>query len=155
MSNENQKSNIVDLGAVREYKAEERRRLYERIIFKQMLGVYSVVEENGLKAIDLVDVSEDGLSFQLPYDSKFNAKFEVGQNLAFRFYFSQESYLPILVRLQNVRDTIENGQRFKRYGCAVDTQIRAYAAYKTFVEFLKSYGEFCQSDRGSTKLFFV
>lgn len=124
------------------------------MLFRNILGVYCVAEGTGLKAVELVDVSEAGLSFQLPQDSKNLKNIGVGSDFSFRFYFSQDSYLAILVKIQNQRPCIEDGQRFIRFGCAVDTTSRSYEAYRLFVAFLAKYAETSQQDKGDLKFVF-
>jgi hypothetical protein len=152
-STQNQ-NNVVDFTELRQAKIEEKKRKYERVLFQKVLGAYCVAEGIGLKAIELVDVSLEGLSFQLPFDSKNNDGMSVGKEMTFRIYFSEDSYIPIGVRIQNERPYIENGQKYIRYGCSVDTSLQSYEAYKLFVQFLTKYAELAQIDSGEVKLFF-
>lgn len=145
---------VINLSVVREAKIEERRRKYERVLFKNILGVYCVAEKNGLKAVELVDVSAEGLSFQLPHDSKHLSSFAAGKEHAFRFYFSQDSFISVPVKVQNQRPCIEEGNRFVRFGCSVDTSAQSYEAYKLFVLFLEKYAATCQQDKGDGKFMF-
>ncbi|MBI3555327.1 MAG: PilZ domain-containing protein [Deltaproteobacteria bacterium] len=160
MPNSNNSSNngttgrVINFTAAREAKIEEKRRRYERILFKHILGVYCVAEGKGLKAVELVDVSTDGLSFQLPVNSKNLDVLAPGQDVTFRFYFSQETFIPVSVRVQNERNCIEEGQKFIRFGCTVDTASQSYETYKLFVMFLSKYAESSQQDKGDLKFFF-
>lgn len=151
---ENQEGQVINFTKAREAKIEERRRKYERVLFKQILGVYCVAEGKGLKAVELVDVSPDGLSFQLPTQSKNLDAVVPGQELTFRFYFSQDTFIPVMVRVQNERQCVENGERFIRFGCTVDTASQSYESYKLFVQFLAKYAETCHPDKGDLKFFF-
>jgi len=145
---------VINFTKVREAKIEERRRRYERILFKHILGVYCVAEGQGLKAVELVDVSTEGLSFQLPVNSKNLENLAPGNELTFRFYFSQETFIPVVVKIQNERQCVEEGQRFVRFGCIVDTSCQSYDAYKLFVMFLSKYAETSHQDKGDLKFFF-
>jgi hypothetical protein len=145
---------VINFSKVREAKIEERRRKYERVLFKHLLGVYCVAEGEGLKAVELVDVSEEGLSFQLPEHSKNLESINVNSEFTFRFYFSQDSYLPVVAKVQNQRNCVENGQKYIRFGCTIDKKSKSYEAYKHFVLFLSMYAETSQQDKGDLKFFF-
>lgn len=152
--NGNMEGRVISFNKAREAKIEERRRKYERILFKHILGVYCVAEGKGLKAVELVDVSAEGMSFQLPQDSKNLEGMSAGAELTFRFYFSQDTYIPVVVKLVNSRSCIENGQKYVRFGCEVDKRPQSYEAYKLFVTFLSKYAETSHVDTGDLKFFF-
>jgi hypothetical protein len=145
---------VISFTKVREAKIEEKRRKYERILFKHILGVYCVAEGKGLKAVELVDVSTGGISFQLPVNSKNLESLAAGRDVTFRFYFSQETFIPVQVKIQNERLCVENGQKYVRFGCTVDTTSQSYETYKLFVMFLGSYAETSHQDKGDLKFFF-
>jgi hypothetical protein len=149
-----QEGQVINFKKAREAKIEEKRRQYERILFKHMLGVYCVAEGKGLNAIELVDVSEQGISFQLPVDSKYVSDYESGKSFSFRFYFSQDTFIVITAQVQNRRDCIEDGQKYMRFGCVIDTTSQSYSAYRLFVQFLSKYAETSQEDKGDLKFFF-
>lgn len=149
-----QDGRVISFNKVREAKIEEKRRKYERVLFKNILGVYCVAEGQGLKAVELVNVSQEGLSFQLPHQSKNLENLKVGAELTFRFYFSQETYIPVHVKIQHEKDCLENGNKYFRFGCAVDQSSKSYEAYKLFVMFLSKYAETANQDKGDLKFFF-
>lgn len=145
---------VINFNKAREAKIEEKRRKYERVVFKHILGAYCVSEGQGLKAIELVDLSEEGLSFQLPSQSKNLEGMETGNEMMFRLYFSQDTFIPVQIKVQNKRACIENGETYMRFGCVVDQSLQSYETYKTFVKFLEKYAESCQQDKGDMKFFF-
>lgn len=150
----NETSKVIDFGKVREKRIEEKRRQYERVLFKNVLGAYGVAEGEGLRAIELVDVSATGMSFQLPSYSKNLDGLKVGKEMIFRLYFSEDTYIPMGIKILNRRPCIENGNTYERFGCAIDTNMQSYGTYKTFVEFLTKYAESAHQDKGDLKLFF-
>lgn len=145
---------VVDFNQVRNQKLDEKRRKTERILFQNLLGVYCVADNASIRQLQLVDVSEDGLSFLVPFDTKNPWPREDG-DLPIRLYFTQDTYLPIQVRVVNSRPSIENGQRYVRYGCAVDNTLQAYPAYCQFVKFLKSFSEQAHRDEGKDSTFYL
>lgn len=147
-------SKVVDFNEIRAQKLEEKRRKTERIFMNHFLGVYCVTGNNSMHQIEMVDLSEEGCSFQVPFNPEkpFPTK---DQNIPLRLYFSQESFLQIHVTIQNSRDAVQNGTRYVRYGCKIDAGTSTYPAYQAFVRFLKVYGEVAERDTGNINVFFV
>ena len=146
---------IVDFGKARAQKLEEKRRKTERIFFKQILGIYCVTENDKTpKPIENVDMSEDGCSFQVPFDSNDPWPRDL-KDIPIRIYFSQDTYMPLYLQIQNSRSCIENSKRYTRYGCRVDKTITSYPAYRQFIQFLKLYSEHAHQDDGKVTLFYI
>ena len=145
---------VVDFTEVREKKLEEKRRTTERIFFKHLLSVYSVAENSKMRPIELVDVSEEGCSFQIPFDAE-NPWPTDTHNMSLRLYFSQDTYLEVQVKIMNSRPSIENGARYVRFGCAVDKATASYAAFQQFVKFLALYSEHAHKDMGNVTVFYL
>lgn len=139
---------IIQLDKIRNQKAEERKRKTERIFFTQLIGAYGVMSNDRLLRIDLVDVSEVGLGFQLPHKEE---KIWPNQmdNQKLRFYFSPESYLELSVDIKNSRPVIDGGVRMVRYGAEIHTEQRSYQAWTQFVSFLRSYSDVFERDDGN------
>jgi hypothetical protein len=152
-SGETTLESVVDFNQAREQRLEEKRRNTERIFFRNLIGVYSVTGHSKMQPIELIDVSEEGCSFQLPCDPERN--WPTSNELPIRLYFSQDTYLEIIVRIQNSRPSIENGARFVRYGCMVDKELKSYPAYRAFVTFLKQYSEHAHKDMGDVSVFYL
>jgi hypothetical protein len=153
-SSDTQVERVVDFNEIREQKLVEKRRHTERIFFKNLLSVYSVVGETKMRPIELIDVSEEGCSFQIPHDPE-NKWPNNAKEIPIRLYFSQDTYLEVLVQIQNSRPSIENHARFVRFGCLVDKTTQSYPAYQTFVKFLKLYAEHAHKDLGDVTVFYL
>jgi len=147
------KDQVIDFNKVREEKLEEKRRKNERIFFKQILGVYTVVGKNELKHVEIVDVSEDGCSFQVPHDPNSLWPRDV-EELPLRLYFTQDTYIEVQLKIKNSRPLIENGGRFIRYGCSIDKTFSSYPAFQEFVRFLHLYSLHAHKDEGNVTLFY-
>lgn len=148
------KPKVVDFSEARALKMDEKRRSTERIFFNAVLGVYSVTDGNKMKAIEMIDVSEKGCSFQVPFDSENPWPNDL-KELPIRLYFSQETYLPLFLKIQHSRPAIQDGVRYMRYGCVVDDSLSSYEAYKQFVKFLKLYAQHAHKDTGDLTLFYL
>lgn len=145
---------VVDFNEIRTQKLEEKRRHTERIFFKHLLSVYSVAGKSSLRPIEFIEMSEQGCSFQVPYDTENPWPTDV-TDIPIRIYFSQDTYLEILVKIQNSRPSIENNQRYVRFGCLVDRSVKSYSAYVEFVRFMKLYAEHCHKDTGDLSVFYL
>lgn len=145
---------VIDFNEARTQKLEEKRRTTERIFFKHLLNVYSIVGGDQMFPIEFIDVSEDGCSFQSPYDPERPWPTSTNE-IPLRVYFSQDTYLEIRVTVQNSRPSIENNRRYVRYGCSVDKNTSSYAAYVQFVRFLKLYSEHAHKDLGDVSIFYL
>lgn len=149
-------SQIVDFNEKRAEKLEDKRRKTERIFFNQLMGVYSVTGGDQMSPVELIEVSDHGLSFQVPFSK--DAKpwpNDMNQDIPIRLYFSQDTYLLVIAKIQNSTSKIENGVRFMRYGCAIDEKIASYDAYLQFVRFLKAYSEQAHKDMGEVSVFYL
>ena len=145
---------VINFNEVREQRLEEKRRQTERIFFKNILGVYSVIAHSKIHPIEMVDVSEDGCAFQIPYDSKRIWPKDT-QNIPIRLYFSQDTYIEIIVKIQNSRPFIQDGNSYVRFGCTVDKEASSYPAYQHFVRFLRLYAEHSRKDLGDVTVFYL
>lgn len=145
---------VVDFGEARAQRMDEKRRKTERIFFKHLLGVYSVTNGSQIRPIELIEVSEDGLSFQVPFDTAKPWPNDA-RELPIRLYFSQDTYIPVMLNVQNSRPSIENGVRYVRYGCTVDKSLSSYPAYEQFVKFLALYSEHSHKDKGEVSVFYL
>jgi len=145
---------VIDFNRVREQRLEEKRRNTERIFFKNLLSVYSITGQAKMRPIQLIEVSEEGCSFQILHDPE-NPWPKSSEEVPLRLYFSQDTYLEIIVKIRNALDSFENGVRYVRFGCSVDSQLKSYPAYQQFVRFLKLYSEHAHKDMGDVSLFYL
>ncbi len=146
---------VVDFSEKRALKMEDKRRKTERIFFQNLIGVYSVISDRSLKPIEILDLSEEGCSFQVPFDPKTPWPAETVE-IPIRMYFSADTYIPVVLRIQNSTATIgEGGQRYVRYGCKVDQTLQTYQVYREFVRFMKLYSEHAHRDNGGASVFYL
>jgi hypothetical protein len=141
-------NDIINLNNFRNRKQEEKKRKTERIFFHHLVGVYSVVKPGKMVPVDLIDVSEEGLAIQIPYQSETSWPTDTN-NLPIRLYFSPENFIEVVVDIKNTHSTIESGTRYLRYGCAIQTEQRTFQAWVQFVGFLKAFSEVSEKDSGN------
>lgn len=147
-------SKVIQLDSYKKQKQDDRRKTTERIFMTHVLGVYCVFGNNNLHQIELVDLSEGGCSFQVPFSAERKWS-QPGDRMPLRLYFNQDSYLEINVTVKNSTPLIQNGMKMSRYGCEVDANSSSFQTYTAFVKFLKLYADQAKSDGGKVNVYFV
>jgi hypothetical protein len=145
---------VIDFNQMRAQKLEEKRRKTERIFFKHLLSVYTVIGGKQMAPIEIIDISEDGVAFQVPFNADKPWPTQTDE-IPLRLYFSQDTYLEVLAKVVNSRPSIENGARYTRFGCSVDKTTSSYPAYQQFVKFMKLYSEHSHKDMGDISVFYL
>jgi len=143
---------LVQIADRRREKQEALRRDYERVLFKHMLGCYTVIEKLGLKSVEILDISKSGCSFQMAAEG---GTFDVGEEIDFRFYFSNATYLPCRLTVKRVSKTTDNNTLYWQYGCVFDQALSTYKAIEKFVEFVTSYSESAKEDKGESQVWYL
>lgn len=148
---------VIDFVQKRKESIEKRRRSFERIMFQNFLGCYSVIDNNGsLYPIQIVDISRAGMLFQVPWNSRNDQKFAPDKDLAIRLYFTKSSYILAIVRVKYASDFVDKGgHSFIRYGCEFDRQNQTFQALKAFIDFIYQFAEHSSEDRGDHKVHFL
>jgi len=143
---------VVQFGEKRKEKQEEVRRHYERILFKRILGCYTFIEKLGLKSVDIVDISKSGCSFKWP---ESEGCFNEDEEIDFRFYFSQSTFLPMRLTVKRVQKLVENGMPYYQHGCTFDTSLSTFPAIEKMVEFIQLYSETAKEDKGEAQIWYL
>ncbi len=150
----NLENRVVDFNEAREQRLEQKRRRTERILFRNLVSVYSITENSTPYPVDLIEVSESGCSFQVLADAPTSGLVKRDE-IPLRIYFSQDTYLEIFAKIVNSRPSIEKNRRYVRYGCEIDKNVKSYAAYLLFVQFLKEYAVHAHRDLGNASAFYL
>jgi hypothetical protein len=146
------KEKVVNLSSVRKELIEEKRRDYERVVFRSSFGVYTYDEKSGLNAIEVIDVSEGGIQFQTP--EKSHLHLQVGDMTPVRLYFATDHYISIDVKVVRSFTALEDGKAVHRYGCLMDKTMASYAAFFHFVQFIAKCAEHGHKDEQHLKVFY-
>ena len=133
--------NIVD---ARSKRTEERRREYERVLFRYNFRVYVETPEDTLHPIEIVDISQGGMQFQTETDNTLQAN--TGDRVTLRFYFAEKDYLAIDVIIKRILAAIEQERAVQSYGCSMDEEMPAYTAINHYVQFLTKCAEHGRKD---------
>jgi hypothetical protein len=148
---------VVDFGKKRQESIEQKRRTFERVVFQEFLGVYSVVDEQGSSfPIKLVDISKEGCQFQLPFSLKAKNQFKSGTEVTLKLFFTKGSYLPAVVTVRHATEYIDkDGDAWLRLGGEFDTSIPSFQALSHFIQFIYQYAEYSCLDKGESKVYFL
>jgi hypothetical protein len=150
-------SNVYDFNQKRKQSIEQKRRTFERVVFDEFLGVDAIVDDNETGfPVKLIDISTDGLQFQIPYGLKVSQTFRVDTDFTLKLFFSKNSYLPVLVKIRHVKEFVDQkGDKYWRCGAVFDKALPSYQAVLSLAEFIKKYAEFSRTDSISHKVYFL
>ena len=148
---------VVDFNEKRKQSIEQKRRSFERVVFQEFLGVYSVVDEQGSSfPVKLVDISKDGCQFQLPFSLKAKNQFKSGTEVTLKLFFTKGTFIPAVVTVRHGSEYIDqDGDAWLRLGGEFDTSLPSFSALKSFIEFIYQYAEFSCVDKGESKVYFL
>lgn len=142
-------SKVVNFSKHQQEKQADIRREYERVLYKQLLGGYTVIEKLGLKAVDLHDISKSGCMFSMdPVDGAY----KVGEEIDFRFYFSARTFVPVKLKIVRAEKVDDGYSTRWQYGCSFDQSFQTYPAIEKFVEFLDAFSLAAREDKGEQKI---
>ena len=137
---------VVDFNEKRKQSIEQKRRSFERVVFQEFLGVYTVVD----------DISRDGLQFQIPFSLKAKNQFKQQSEWTIKLFFTKGTYVPAVVTVRHASEYVdEQGDAWLRLGCEFDKTLPSFKAVSSFVEFIYQYAEFSVLDKGESKVYFL
>lgn len=148
---------VFDFESKRRESIEQKRRTFERVMFDEFLGVEAMVDDNGSgHPVKLLDVSRDGLLFQLPHSAKASHMFAAGADFTLKLFFSKGSYLPVVVKIRHAKEHVdEKGKVYWRCGGEFDQTVPSFKAVQSFVEFIYRYAEYSCQDNVAHKVYFL
>ncbi len=148
---------LLDFVGKRKENIEQKRRSFERILFQNFLGAYTVLDNHGtVYPVTLVDISREGCLFQIPIGPKGESPYDKDTELTLRMYFTKQTFIPVVVRIKYGNEVLgTDGHHYMAYGCEFDTSLPSFAALQSFIDFLYSYSEHSAHDRGDARAFFI
>lgn len=152
-----QDKKVVDFNEKRKQSIEQKRRTFERVVFQEFLGVYTVIDDQGAGyPIKLLDISSEGCQFQVPFSLKAKNQFKAGTELTLKLFFTKGTYLPAVVTVRHASEYIDQqGDAWLRLGSEFDTSLPSFKALASFIDFIYQYAEFSCVDKGESKVFFL
>jgi hypothetical protein len=148
---------VVDFSEKRKQTIEQKRRSFERVVFQEFLGVYSVIDDQGSSyPIKLVDISAEGLQFQVPFSLKAKNQFKGGTEVTLKLFFTKATYIPAVVTVRHASEYVDQqGDAWLRLGGTFDTSLPSFQALSHFIQFICKYAEFSCVDKGESKVYFL
>jgi hypothetical protein len=140
---------VIDFVGKRHEAIAQRKREFERILFKNFLGVYMSLEDH-LKAVEteLVDISDKGCLIQIPFVVQQRKKYKKDMNVHLRIYFTASAFLPVSLVVRYTSEFLdEHGKRFLRLGCEFDKTVLTYEAMESFIHFTNKFAEHSSTDK--------
>jgi hypothetical protein len=147
---------VLDFNKKKAETIEMKRRAFNRIVFSNFLGAYSVIEDSGsIYPVTLVDIAGDGCAFQVPWNPKKDSKLPQDHEICMRMYFTKGSYIPVIMNVRHTKEVMgDDGMMYLQYGCEFDKTVSTFEAMQSFIDFLYKFAEHSAIDRGDTKVFF-
>lgn len=147
---------VLDFNKKKAETTEMKRRAFNRIVFSNFLGAYSVIEDSGsIYPVTMVDIAGDGCAFQVPWNAAKDKKLKSGHEINMRMYFSKNSYIPVIMQVRHSKEVIgDDGMTYLQYGCEFDKSVPTFEAMQSFIDFLYKYAEHSAIDRGDIKVYF-
>ncbi|MBF0360495.1 MAG: PilZ domain-containing protein [Oligoflexia bacterium] len=151
---------VINFTKKRNETIEQRRREFERVVFQNFLGVYTVLDEdNNTLPIELVDISEKGCLFQIAININSQTGHEIYKDLRkksvadLRIYFTQKAYIPITVNVKYCKEYIDaDGTNYLKFGCEFDKTPQTFEAMEYFIKFIYKFAEHASTDRGDHRV---
>lgn len=134
---------VFDMTERRQEVIKEERRLVKRTILTEFIGAYAVIPEQGLAKVAIYDISEQGMGIDLETEY---GNFAEGEEVAMRIYLSNDTFLPFVAKVYNVRKVPEEG--VYRHGVAFMKESTDNDALMHFVSFLESVSTSLRTDNG-------
>ena len=147
---------ILDFNKKKADTIEQKRRAFNRIVFQNFLGAYSVIDDNGsIYPVEMVDIAGDGCSFQVPWNSSRDKKLPQGFEVNMRMYFTGQSYIPVIMIVRHGKEIVaKDGNTYMQYGCEFDKTASSFEAMQSFIDFIYRFAEHSAIDKGDTKVYF-
>ncbi len=134
---------VLDMTERRQEIIQEERREVKRTILTGFIGAFVVIPNQGLLRVDIYDISEDGVAFDMDADL---GQFNRGEEVAMRVYMNQYTYFPFITTIQNVREF--RGEDFVRHGASFAKGTVNDEALYHFVKFIETVSASLERDNG-------
>lgn len=122
---------------------EKERREAQRTILTEFVSAYTVLPERGLLKVELFNISEAGLAFDV---EAAQGRFNIGEEVAFRIYLNHKTYFGFTVRIRYANEISEEG--VIRHGTEFTDVSKGDSALQHFIQFIESVSTRLKEDDG-------
>lgn len=134
---------VVDMSKRREEMLDSERRTVKRTILTEFIGSFVVIPQRGLCKVNIYDISDNGISFDMAEDLGALTKSE---EVAMRVYLNKKTYFPFVVQVSNSRFIDEEG--IYRHGASFVKGTINDVALHHFVKFIENISASLKRDNG-------
>lgn len=134
---------VIDFTERRLAHVNQERRKVRRTLLSELVGVSLMIPNLGLQQTSLYDISDDGLSFDLPYEF---GEFNIGDVINVRIYLNSKNYFSFDVKITHKRQVPEEGIR--RHGATFQSHHKNDEAIFFFIRFIEAASRSLKSDSG-------
>jgi hypothetical protein len=126
----------------------ERRRFQRRPVL-ETFSVFVVIPKKGIHRLELHDISEIGMGFDLDIEGEEPAAFPVreGEAIDLRFYLNQSLYIPLSIQITRIED---HHQKRRVGGEFQDKSTQGYQAFLSFLHLIDKIVDVVQIDEDSS-----
>lgn len=134
---------VIDMTEKRQALLKEDRRQVKRTILTEFIAVHAIVPGMGLMKVNLYDITENGLSFDI---DEARGQFQVGENISMRIYLNHQTYFPFDVKVRHVTHVKDEG--IYRHGGEFEKGSINDVALYHFIKFIETVSAGLKNDRG-------
>jgi hypothetical protein len=138
---------LINLDERREEKKAAEKRTVTRTVLSQFLGVFVILPNKGLQPVALYDVSEAGLSFDIPNEV---GSYNIAETVTMRIYLSHDMYFSFHVKISNKR--MPEGDGISRHGAVFKKDDESFKTLFYFTKFLENVSLVARRDSGDRLL---
>ncbi len=149
--------NVIKFRNKKTQVVEQKKREFGRVLFDELLGVYSVINDNeAIFQVKIVDISKTGVLIQVPLDPKAKQKFRPTSVHSMRFYFTKNTYIQVSAEVKHQSEIKgEHDKHYLRFGMEFDQSQENYKVLGAFVEFIYQFAEHSSLDKGDQRVYFL
>lgn len=138
---------VSDMTEARQAIMNKDKRAVKRTILSEFVGAFVVFPERGLCKVTLVDISENGVAFDLDMSEGY---FLEEEEVAMRVYLNHKTFFPFIAKVTNAR--MFSDEHLVRHGANfVKGTINDEALYH-FVKFIETVSASLKTDSGDVQV---
>lgn len=138
-----QKVEVIAFEQAKVLLLEKERREAQRTILTEFVSAYAVLPERGLLKVELFNISDAGLAFDV---DAAQGRFDIGEEVAFRIYLNHKTYFGFTVRIRYANEVPEEG--VIRHGTEFTDSSKGDSALQHFIQFIESVSTRLKEDEG-------
>lgn len=148
---------VLDFGKKRAENIAQKKRQFERVLFNEFVGCYTVIENNGtIFPISIVDISAKGCLLEVPDSENVDKQFPINSDVNLRLYFTKKSFIPVVIKIRRKLEvTNDKKNQVVRFGGEFDTTLPSFEALQAFINFVYRFAVHSSIDHKDKKSYFL